>query len=110
MLVVVLLAVACNTTKYVPEGEYLLNEVKIETDTKTIPKHEIKSYVRQMPNSEVFGLFKMQLGLYNWSGADTTRWINRFFKRIGDEPVIYNQQLTNITETQIGRIILQPWL
>lgn len=104
LLVVILLAAACSTTKYVPEGEYLLNDVKIETDTKTIPKDEIKSYVRQMPNSEVFGLFKMQLGLYNWSGRDTTKWINRFLKRIGDEPVIYNQQLTNITENQIGKL------
>ena len=103
-MIVSLLITACNTTKYVPEGEYLLNDVSIETDTKTIPKEEIKSYVRQMPNSEVLGFFKMQLGLYNWAGRDTTKRVNRFLKRIGDEPVIYNQQLTDITENQISKL------
>lgn len=104
LIIVSLLITACNTTKYVPEGEYLLNDVSIETDTKTIPKEEIKSYVRQMPNSEVLGFFKMQLGLYNWAGRDTTKRVNRFLKRIGDEPVIYNQQLTDITENQISKL------
>ena len=89
----VLLAVSCNTTKHVPEGEYLLNKVKISSDSKIVSKDEMKSYVRQMPNSEVLGFWKLQLDIYNLSGRDTTKWINRFWKRIGDEPVIYNPQL-----------------
>ena len=39
VLVWVLLAVltACNTTKFVPQGEYLLNDVKVRVqDTKTV--------------------------------------------------------------------------
>lgn len=57
-----------------------------------------------MPNNEVFGLFKMQLGIYNLSGTDTTKWINRWLKKIGDEPIIYNPQLKDVTENQIGRL------
>lgn len=103
-LLLVLLIAACNTTKYVPDDEHLLNKVSIRSDNKTIPKNEIKSYVRQTPNPEVFGLFKMQLGLYNLSGTDTTKWINRWLKKIGDEPVIYNPQMTVLTENQIDKL------
>ncbi|NLO71119.1 MAG: BamA/TamA family outer membrane protein [Porphyromonadaceae bacterium] len=99
-----LLVTSCNTTKHVPEGEYLLNKVTLTTDNKTIPKDEIKSYIRQMPNPGIFGIYKMQLGIYNLSGNDTTKWLNRFLKRIGDEPVIYDEQLTKVTENQIDRL------
>lgn len=101
---IVLFAVACNTTKYVPENEYLLHKVSVNTDSKVIPKNEIKSYVRQMPNSEILGFWKLQLGIYNLSGQDTAKWRNRFLKRIGDEPVIYDPRLREITENQIGKL------
>ncbi|MHB9054897.1 MAG: translocation and assembly module lipoprotein TamL [Paludibacteraceae bacterium] len=104
LLLIVLFAAACNTTKYIPENEYLLNKVKISSDNKVIPKEEIKTYIRQLPNAEALGLFKMQLALYNLSGPDTTKWWNRFWKKVGDAPVIYNPQLTTVTEKQISQL------
>ena len=104
ILLVVLFASACNTTKYVPENEFLLNKVSIASDNKSITKEETKTYIRQLPNAAVFGLFKLQLGLYNLSGSDSTKWWNRFWKRVGDEPVIYNPQLTSVTENQISQL------
>ena len=104
ILLVVLFASACNTTKYVPENEYLLNKVSIASDNKPNTKEETKTYIRQVPNAAVFGLFKLQLGLYNLSGSDSTKWWNRFWKRVGDEPVIYNPQLTSVTENQISQL------
>ncbi len=106
IVLILLLAAACNTTKYVPENDYLLNKVNVNADTKAIPKDEIKSYVRQLPNSEVLGQtwLKTQLGIYNLSGTDTTKWLNRWLKKIGEEPVIYNPELTKITELQIGKL------
>ncbi len=105
IILVLLLASACNTTKYVPENEYLLNKVQVNTDPKIIPKAEIKAYVRQLPNSEILGIsfLKSQLGIYNWSGRDTTKWINWWLKKIGEEPVIYDPQLSQITEKQITK-------
>ena len=104
LLLMLLFAAACNTTRYVPENEFLLDKVSISSDNKTITKEETKSYIRQLPNAEVLGLFKMQLGLYNISGPDSTKRWNRFWKRVGDEPVIYNPQLTSVTENQIGQL------
>jgi hypothetical protein len=89
--------VSCNTTKYVPDGDFLVDKVIVSYDTKIIPKEEVKSYIRQMPNTKTLGLFKMQLGLYNFSGSDYTKRINRFFRRIGDAHVILENQLTEMT-------------
>lgn len=104
IFLILLISSACNITKYVPEDEYLLNKVKISSDTKTIPKEEIKSYIRQLPNAEVFSIFKMQLAIYSLSGNDTTKWRNRWLRKIGDEPVIYNSEITSFTEKQINRL------
>lgn len=100
-LLFLLFLVSCNTTKYVPDGDFLVDKVIVSYDTKIIPKEEVKSYIRQMPNTKTLGLFKMQLGLYNFSGRDSTKSINRFFRRIGDAPVILDNQLTEMTENQI---------
>ena len=40
--------VACNTTKFVPEGKYLLNDVKVRVeDTKAVTSSELMKYVQQ---------------------------------------------------------------
>lgn len=104
-MTLVLLLSACNTTKFVPDGEYLLNKVSIKTDNKDIKSDDIKEYLRQTPNAAVFGAFRMQLGIYNWAPKDTTKWFSKFlhktFMRIGDPPVIYNSSLTSLTVQQL---------
>ena len=96
-----LLITSCNVAKHVPEGEYLLEKVKITTDVNDISKDELLEYIRQAPNTKVFGLFRMQLGIYNLAGKDTTKWINRTLKKIGDEPVIYNPLQTAFSIKQL---------
>jgi hypothetical protein len=46
-LAAVLLFGACNPTRYVPEGNYLLNRVSVKVDDKNIKHEEIKTHVRQ---------------------------------------------------------------
>lgn len=98
-----LLVVACNTTKYVPDGQYLLNKVKIVTDNKSINKETLKSYLRQTPNQEVFSLFKLQLGVYNLSGRDTASWWNNWLKRAGEEPVIFDEKAAGQSRKELNR-------
>jgi Outer membrane protein/protective antigen OMA87 len=104
-VLLVLLLTACNTTKYVPDGEYLLNKYSIKTDNKEIKSRELKEYLRQTPNAGIFGKFRLQLGVYNLSGKDTSKWINRTLKRIGDPPVIYSSSLTSLSAQQIQRVL-----
>ncbi|MDP4239342.1 MAG: BamA/TamA family outer membrane protein [Bacteroidota bacterium] len=105
LLVFILLLSACRSTKYVPDGEYLLDKVKIKTDNKDIKRDALKDYLRQTPNAAIIGLFHMQLGIYNLSGKDTTKWINRTLKRIGDPPVIYSSTQTALSAQQIQRVL-----
>ena len=104
-LLVVLLISACNTTKFVPNGEYLLEKVNIKSDNKDIKRDDLKEYLRQTPNAAVFGLWRMQLGIYNLAGKDSTKWYNKMWKRIGDPPVLYSPALTSLTVQQLQLLL-----
>lgn len=105
----VLMLSACNTTKFVPDGEYLLDKVSIKTDNNDVKREDLRDYLRQTPNAAVFGAFRMQLGIYNWAPKDTTKWLNKrlskTLKKIGDPPVIYNSSLTSLTVDQLKRLL-----
>ena len=64
----IMLLVSCSSTKFVGEGEYLLDKIEIVSDNKTYKKNELKPYLRQQPNFKAFGLMKWQLFVYDWSG------------------------------------------
>lgn len=93
---VVALLASCSTTRYVPDDQFLLNSVKLEVEGKE-GKHvnvgQLKSTVKQSPNSRLFSLFKTSLATYSLSGRDTTKWMNRFLRSIGEAPVIYDSML-----------------
>ena len=94
-LVLVLFS-ACSETKYVAEGELLLDKVKVKSDVRdrAINTTELKSYVRQRGNSRWFSLVKLPLYTYSLSGRDTTQWLNRTLRSIGEAPQIYDSLQT----------------
>lgn len=102
---VILLLASCSTTKYVPDGSYLLDEVRIHTDNKDVKSSNLSIYVRQNPNSKWFSLLKTQLYVYNWSGRDSTRWINRALRRLGDAPVIYSEEETERSRQEMAKAV-----
>ncbi len=103
-LSVLVLISGCRATKYVPEGEYLLNKVVIQSDAKDISQSEVKNYLHQTPNSSLLGIWKLQLGVYNLSGPDTTKWINRTLRKMGDAPVILDSTQTDASVVQIEKL------
>ena len=105
LTVIVFLLASCSSTKYVPDGSYLLDEVRIHTDNKEVKPSNLSMYVRQNPNSKWFSLIKTQLYVYNWSGRDSTRWINRTLRKLGDAPVIYSEEETNRTSEEITKAV-----
>ena len=102
-----LLVSACSSTKHVPQGEYLLDNVhiKIEGDKK-ITSAELINYLRQQPNNKVLGCMKIQLATYNLSGNDTTKWFNRWMRKLGQPPVIYDSTLTAMSERQLAQALI----
>ena len=99
----ILLLASCSATKYVPEGSYLLDEVRIQTDNREIKPSSLSMYVRQNPNSKWFSLIKTQLYVYNWSGRDSASWINRTLRRMGDAPVIYKEEETERSSEEMTK-------
>lgn len=99
-LFLLLLLGACDAAKRVPDGSYLLNKVKIKTDTKGIGESELKPYLRQRPNSSMLILGRVRLHMYNIPENDST-WLNRQLRKFGEPPVLYSDRLTGLSMEQI---------
>ena len=96
---------ACSSTKYVPDGDYLLDEVNIQSDNKEVKPADLNMYVRQQPNTKWFNLIKTQLYIYNMSGRDSTNWINKALRRVGDAPVIYSEDDTEHSRQEVEKAV-----
>ena len=95
-LLIAALMASCSVTKFVPDGEYLLDKVEVKSDTKALGVNpsEMRQYIRQRGNSRWFSAAKLPLATYSLSGRDTTKWINRFLRSIGEAPQIYDSAST----------------
>ncbi|MFB6341453.1 BamA/TamA family outer membrane protein [Saccharicrinis sp. FJH62] len=105
ILLFILLLGACKPTKYVPENEYLLSDVKINFEELEMNPSDLKPYLKQKPNLKILGLFKFHLGLYNMSGSNMDRWWNRWFRRIGEEPVVYDEFLVERSAQELQKYL-----
>ena len=70
----------------------LLDKVNVETDGKydDISESQMGMYVRQTGNARWFSSIKVPLATYSLSGRDTTKWINRALRSMGEPPSIYD--------------------
>ena len=106
LLLIALLA-SCTVTKFVPDGEYLLDKVEVKSDTNALGVNpgEMRQLVRQRGNSRWFSAAKLPLATYSLSGRDTTKWFNRFLRSIGEPPQLYDSVSTrasmDILQTQL---------
>jgi outer membrane protein assembly factor BamA len=92
---------SCSSTKFVPEDEHLLTNVKIKNKARDISREKLKPYVRQHENTKLLGFWKFYLGLYNLSGQDDDKGFNRWLRRIGEEPVIFDPYLVSQSAQQM---------
>ena len=83
---------SCSSTRDIPEGHAMLNRVKVVTDGKypDINTSQLKNYVRQKGNARWFSTLKIPLGVYALAGTDSSKWLNRTLKAMGEAPVIYD--------------------
>jgi len=92
--------ISCSVTKHVQEDEYLLNKTRIIADDKEIEVDEMKGYYKQRPNKRIFGIMRFHLGLYNLSRQGSVKGLDEWFRKIGEEPVIYDEYTTQKTSEQ----------
>lgn len=109
-LIAALVIGACSSTKHVPDGKLLLDKTKINILDKDningVTSQELVNYLRQTENHKVLGGFKLQLAIYNLSGKDSTKWFNRWIRRVGSPPVIYDSTLTMASVNQLQRALI----
>lgn len=104
-LIIVVTISACSASKFIPEGSYLLDDVKIKSDTKNIETSQLEPYIRQKGNSKWFSLFKVPLGTYALSGRDTTKWINRKLQALGEGPVLFDSLQAEQTCNDLSNVL-----
>ena len=105
VLLALLVLASCSTTRYVGEGEYLLDRVRVEADYSPIPTSELKSYLHQHPNQKIFGLLKWPLYVYDWS-SNRGRWSDRLLRRMGEAPVIMDTSLIALSRDELRRYMV----
>lgn len=93
---------SCHTTKFVPEGKYLLDKTRVRvTDTRDVQADELRSYLRQRNNSEVLGFWKLQLDIWNLQKGDSAKWINRQLRKLGEPPEVFDESLADASMKQL---------
>lgn len=100
IVAVALIVVACNVTRSLPEGSYLLSKVSFEED-KSAPREEritedrddLETYVRQSPNKRILGI-DFYVWIYEKANPKKDNWWNNFKRKMGEEPVLLDTALT----------------
>jgi outer membrane protein assembly factor BamA len=100
ILIVLLILSSCNPTKYVPQGETLLNDNEIIINKEGVKKTDLIPYIKQNPNKKIFGT-RFYLGLYNLSNINKQKWPHNWLRNIGEEPVIYDPYATIKTKEDL---------
>lgn len=85
-----LMVASCSVNRFIPEGSYLLERVSVSADSVAQGAQTLQGFVRQRPNTRWFSAVPVPLSVYCLSGTDSTRRFNRFLRRLGEAPVIYD--------------------
>lgn len=96
---------ACSPTRHVPEGSFLLDSVSIDIEDTTgvLSSSTMMAYVRQRPNNRFLHISRLRLGVYNMSGSDSSKWWNKWIRRLGEAPVLYDRSSTLSDSAQLLR-------
>jgi outer membrane protein assembly factor BamA len=95
-VVAIVMPVACNVARYVPEGQYLLDKISIESDSGFVPHADFLAFVRQKPNDPKLGLL-----IYNMVNNDPSKF-NKIIRKTGDPPVIFSQSMLDRSLNEIA--------
>jgi outer membrane protein assembly factor BamA len=86
---------SCSTTKYIPEGQYLLNKVDIEMDDSGVDKSVLLPYIQQKANTS-----GISVSIYNLVNNDSN-FIKKFIRKMGEAPVVFNHNAVNLSLNEL---------
>lgn len=85
-----MMAASCSVDRYIPEGQHMLTETTVTCDDQEVMKaYALSDYVTQKTNTKWFGA-RVPLRMYMLSGTDTTKRSCRFWRKVGEAPVLYD--------------------
>lgn len=105
LLLVALVLSGCSASKFIPEGKFLLDDAEMTSDVKGVNPDKFRAYIRQRGNSKWFSLFKIPLGTYALSGKDSTKWINKKLRDLGEDPVFFDSLQTAMTCSDLENVL-----
>ncbi|MFN5984844.1 MAG: BamA/TamA family outer membrane protein [Fluviicola sp.] len=87
---------ACNITKHVPEGKFLLKENKKDiigdkAQVDQVNEDEIEEIFKQQPNIKTFGFWRLRLRVYNM--VDSTKAQEKHIKRLNRKVFKHNGKI-----------------
>lgn len=108
MTIATIVSAGCSSTRHVAEGNYLLDKVNIEINdsSNTVKASELSTYIRQLPNHKMLWSMKFRLGVYNMSGSDSTKWWNKWVRKLGEPPVVYDSILMQSSVEQLEKAMV----
>ncbi len=107
-IILACIVAGCSSTRHIPKGSYLLDEVKIHINDSTgkLNSQDLMTYVRNQPNHKMLWATKFRLGIYNMSGKDSTKWWNKWVRKLGEAPVIFDSTGTNSDADQLRKAMV----
>lgn len=95
----------CGVSRFIPDGEYLLDRVTVRSDSNKINTTSLEGFIRQHPNSRWFTLWRAPMLPYMIMGNDTTKRFNRFMMKIGERPRIYDAKEAERTRISMQKAV-----
>jgi outer membrane protein assembly factor BamA len=90
---------SCNVTKDLPKNEYLLIKNNFRINNPSVSSEELAGYLKQQPNSKLFGLFRSNIAFYNMGskGKDTKfkKWLRT---KVGSAPVLLDTGMVSVSK------------
>ena len=108
LIVATVILSSCDTTRLVPNDEYLLQKNKLKIIGKSdIKTDDIEPYLQQHPNTKTAVFFPFHLMVYNLSHSGEKTKLKKLLgiykmgEIIGEEPVIFSKKRTKKTVKEI---------
>lgn len=90
------LVVSCNLSKWVPEGEYRLDENEVLVDGKSAPSR-VKNIIKQQPPSAFLN------AIHSWGNPNDSTGFDKWLSEQGEPPAVLSIPLTERTREQLSR-------
>lgn len=95
LTIIAITLIGCSSTKYVAKDQYLLDKVRIKSDSKELNTSDLNYFLRQTPNSSFPLLGKTRLR------ANNIKIVRKILPRFVEKPVIFSSRQTATSAEQL---------